>query len=277
MKRQGVWRILALSAAVMGATVAQASSAPAHPKSPQKTPSTSDVPLAVFQRIDNRLTVLDADSQALRIERQRIEGVRGFARRTQRLHQIQRSSQSRERLRAMNQLTAISSSAEQTYRRRHQEYGTRLFRDLHTKIVSLREPMVRAQAASTTTGFDRDENLVDTRLLSVIMQFQAISGGYAALACSPGSWACCRPRIAKDGKLEVRGCNWSCASKLTACRGGCLGPRIPNSVVAVKNATPRLPEDAQRRTLAANQLRKTKPTDRVSGAAHRQAAATGNE
>lgn len=270
MKRQGVWRILALPGVIVGATIVQAASTPARPQ------SESDLPLAVFQRIDKRLTALDADNQALRIERKRIESVDGLSRRERMLHQVQRSSQSSERLRTVNQLAAISSRAEGTYKGRHQEYGGRLFRDLHTKIVALRKPLARSQTANTTSAFDRNEKLVDARMLSVVMQFQAISGGYAALACRPGTWACCRPRITKDDKLEVRGCSWSCASKLTACRGGCLGPRIPNTVVAVKNAAPKLSPNAQPPTLAANQPRRLKPADRGPRTGNRRAT-TGNE
>lgn len=241
----------------------------------RKTSIDSDVPLAVFQRVDKRLTVLDSDDQALRVEQKQINEMRGTSRRKRILHQVQHSPQSRERLQAVNQLLAISSDAERTYEGRKQQYGARLFRDLHTKIAALEKPILHAQTAATTTAFDQDEKLVDARLLSVVMQFQAISGGYAGLACHPGSWACCQPRVTKDGKLEVRGCTWSCASKLTACRGGCLGPRIPDTVVAVKNSVPKLPTKARRPTLAANQTRKPKSADRATVTASH--TATGSE
>jgi hypothetical protein len=261
--------------AIFVAASAHAASIRANHRSPRKPSADADVPLAVFQRVDKRLTVLDTDNQALRVKQKQIDQARGASRRKRMLHEVEHSPQSRQRLRTVNQLLSISSDAERTYKGRKQQYGARLFRDLHTKLAALEKPILHAQTVATTTAFDHDEKIIDARLLSVVMQFQGISGGYAGLACRPGSWACCQPRMTKDGKSEVRGCTWSCASRLTACRGGCLGPRIPDTVVAVKNAAPKLRGKTQRATLAANQMRKPKSADRATVAPSR--TATGSE
>ncbi|HVH87418.1 MAG TPA: hypothetical protein VM912_11885 [Terriglobales bacterium] len=262
---------------IFAAASVHAGTVPEKHRGTRKTSANSDMPLAVFQRVDKQLTVIDADNQALRMKRKQVSDVRAPSRRKRMLRQVQRSLQSRERLRAVNQLLAISSRAERIYRARHQQYGSRLFRDLHARIAALKKPILKAQTAATTTAFDRDESLVDARLLWVVRQFQTISGGYAALSCRPGTWACCRPRTTRDGKLEVHGCTWSCASKLAACRGGCLGPRIPNTVVAVRNTAPKLHPNGQRQALAGNQPRKSKPADRATVTASRQVTPTGNE
>lgn len=277
MKLQLVKPRMVLVIAIFAAASAHAGTVPAKHRGIRKTSVNSDMPLAVFQRVDKQLTVVDADNQALRLKRKQVRDVRALSRRKRMLRQVQRSLQSRERLRAVNQLLAISSRAERTYKARHQQYGSRLFRDFHSKIAALKKPILKAQTAATTTAFDQDESLVDARLLSVVRQFQTISGGYAALSCRPGTWACCHPRMTKDGKLEVHGCTWSCAAKLTACRGGCLGPRIPNTVVAVRNAAPKLHANGQRQALAGNQPRKSKPADRATVTASSQVTPTGNE
>ena len=275
MKRKLLRASWFVAIAIFAVASADAASVRANHRRSRESSVGEDVPLAVFQRVDKRLTVLDVDNQALRAKQKQIEEARGASRRKRMLHQVQRSPQSRQRMRAVDQLLAISSSAERTYKTRGQQYGARLFRDLHTKIAALKKPILDAQTAATTTAFSEDQKSIDARLLSVVMQFQAISGGYAALACHRGSWACCQPRITKDGKIEVRGCSWSCASRLTACRGGCLGPRIPNTVVAVKNAAPKLHGNTQRARLAANQMRKPKSADRAIVTASR--TVTGSE
>jgi hypothetical protein len=270
--------IVILSVAIANATsVPPTHGAPGTHRAPIKTSVDSDVPVAIFQRVDKQLTTLDSNNQALQTERKRLDALAGARPNRRMLRQVQRSPQYRERLRAVNQLLATSSHAERIYRARSQNYGARLFSDLHTKAVQLKKPMIHAQTASTKSSFDRDERLVDARLLSVVMQFQAISGGYTGLACRPGSWACCQPHVIKDGKLELRGCAWSCASKLSACRGGCLGPRIPKTVVAVKNTVPKLPARTRRPALAANDILKSKPANRNTVPAHRQTTTIGNE
>ena len=276
-------KIRAVAIVILSVAIAHATAVPAthgargtH-RAPGKTSVDSDVPLAIFQRVDKQLTTLDSNNQALQAERRRLDALHGARPSRRMLRQVQRSPQYRERVSAVNQLLATSSHAERIYRARSQEYGARLFRDLHTKAEQLEKPMIDAQTASTKSAFDRDERLVDARLLSVVMQFQAISGGYTGLACRPGSWACCQPHVIKDGKLELRGCRWSCASKLSACRGGWLGPRIPKTVVAVKNTIPKLPAKTRRPTLAANDILKSKPANRSTVPATQKTTATGNE
>jgi hypothetical protein len=234
----GSFLLCALTLAMI--TPATAASVPAKREPPHKSAIVSDVPLLLFQSIDQRLTLLDQDNRSLQ------RAINADPAAHARIHTrgarqgLPHARERRERLRTVNQLLAISSRAERTYRRRRQEYGARLFRDLHGKLVPLRSRVLRARSASTVPRSRRDERLINMSLLSVINQFQAISGGYSALACRPGTWACCQPKVVEEGNSSVRGCSWSCAAKLNACRGGCLGPRTPDTVVAVKN-TPRRP------------------------------------
>jgi|SRR5581483_3906603 len=236
--------------------------------------SASDVPLVLFQSIDRRLTQLDADSQKLRLSMHEILRVRGPASRQEMVRQLQRSRSERERLRTVNQLLAISSRAERRYRNRRQAYGAALFRDLRARVFPVRAALLRAHTAQTLGAWAHEENIVNTRLLSVITQFQAISGGYVALACHQGSWACCHPRTLQNGKSTVRGCTWSCTSKLAACRGGCLGRRTPGNVIAVRN-TPKPPIFAQPSTLASRQTRKFKPKAHVNSPEITRSSAAG--
>ena len=269
-------RICTILFTLLWITSAVASAATMHSKRARlrKTSTASDVPLTVFQSIDQRLTSIDADNQTLRASAHNIHNVRSVARQKQLVRRLQRSKQQRDRLQRVNQILAISSRAERRYRNRRQVYGARLFRDLHARASSVRIALLRAQNAPTIPAWSREEKLVNTRMLSLITQFQAISGGYVALACDPGSWACCQPRTERNGKVVVRGCTWSCASKLAACRGGCLGRRTPNTVVAVRN-TPKPPIFAQSLTIASTKLATNKQKRHVHVSATAEGSASG--
>lgn len=240
----------------------------------RKTATTSDTPQILFQSIDSRLTSIDTDNQKLRVSAHKIHTVRCVARQKQLVRRLQHSKQQRDRLQRVNQLLAISSRAERRYRNQRQIYGASLFRDLHARASSVRTALLRTQKAPTIPAWSHEEKLVNTRMLSLITQYQAISGGYVALACHPGSWACCQPRTARNGKVVVRGCTWSCASKLAACSGGCLGRRTPNTVIAIRN-TPKPPIFAKSPVLKSRQVAANKHRPHVHVPATAQGSASG--
>src|SRR5438132_1316009 len=70
---------------------------------------------------------------------------------------------------------------------------------------------------------------LEEHLVSLVMQFQATAGGYAATHCLPGTRICCQPKRSQDLLPgEQIACKWVCVSSARAC-GGFLGPRIPQS------------------------------------------------
>ncbi len=238
----------------------------AHQSVTTRKASAPDIPLVFFQGIDKRLTLLDVDNQRVRSSSDELQNVRSPARRKRMLQQLQRSKAQRERLRTVNQLLTISTRAERRYHNQHQAYGAKLFRDFRTRLSPVKSALLHGQAAPTVSSWAHNEKLVNARLLSVITQYQAISGGYVALACHPGTWACCQPRTLKDGNATIRGCTWSCTSRFTACRGGCLGHRTPNTVVAVKN-TPKPPIFAKPARFAASSKGKLKAQPHLNASA----------
>lgn len=266
--------VLLLATASLMVASAAAANGPAHRSAAPKKASVSDVPLVFFQAIDKRLTLLDADNQKLRTSIPELQHVRSAARRKRMLRQLQRSKAQRERLQTVNQLVVISARAQRRYRNQGQAYGAKLFRDFRTRLSALKSTLLHEQVAPSVSSWAHSEKLVNARLLSVITQYQAISGGYVALACHPGTWACCQPRTLREGNATIRGCTWSCASRLTACRGGCLGRRIPNTVVAVKN-TPKPPIFAKPAALASSGKGKSKARPRMNAPAIPQGTASG--
>jgi hypothetical protein len=267
-----VWLLVSLSAIDSSAgNTATAQTAPG------KHSAVSDLPLTLFQQIDQRLSLLDADNQALGRKRLTEEAVRSKSARTKMLRRIQQSPEFRGRARTVNQLLTITARAETSCESRRQRYGARLFRDLHARFAAMKVPIAQSASARTLTSFDRDQKSIENRMLPAIVQFQAMSGGYAGLACRSGSRACCQSRLVGRGRLAVRGCTWTCASKLPTTSNVFLGPLIPKSVITVKNAVPEHQNRNQKSIIAAHTSHKQKPVERATAPANRQSAAPGSD
>ena len=208
-----------------------------HPKTPKL--SHIDQPFSAFQEIDQELSAVDSEKQKLEAESSRIANIRSGTKRARAMKALQRSGEIHSLLRSSQRLVLITTKGETLYRKRKQHYGALLFRDLRLRSKAMRNPLLREKKQSTLAGFNQQQRLFSERLLSLVTQFQAVSGGYAALTCDPGGWACCQPRrVKEDGKTEIRGCTWRCASAAQKCQGGCLGPQTPQTAVAVRTVKP---------------------------------------
>lgn len=267
-----VWLLVSLSAIDSSA----GNTANAHAARGKRS-AVSDLPLTLFQQIDQRLSLLDADNQALGKERMTDEAVQSKSARTKMLRSLQHSPEFRERTRTINQLLTITARAETSCESRRQLYGARLFRKLHARFAAMKAPIAQSASTRTLTSFDRDQKSIENRMLPAIVQFQAISGGYAALACRPESRACCQSRLVGRGRLAVRGCTWTCASKLPKTSNVFLGPLIPKSVITVKNAVPERQNRNPKSIIAARTSHKQKPVVRATAPVNRQIAAPGSE
>jgi hypothetical protein len=144
-------------------------------------------------------------------------------------------------------LVKTTERAERLYTRRSQRYGRRLFRELNAKAITIRKSIVLQSRATTWESLKAEQQRFSNRLLPFVLQFQAISGGFAALRCDPGGWACCQPRTVKQSEtVAARGCTWICATQVRACRYGCLGPRTPRTTAAENNIETKVPEERRR-------------------------------
>jgi hypothetical protein len=80
--------------------------------------------------------------------------------------------------------------------------------------------------AQTRSALDLATKRLDERIISLVVQFQAASGGYGATRCAPGAWTCCEPKRSKDSlQSEQVACMWGCVPSVESCTGF-LGPRI---------------------------------------------------
>ena len=120
----------------------------------------------------------------------------------------------------------IAAELEGLYQARHQPFGTQVFKVLRVRAEELQRGVNAVIKAQTRSAAEHATKSLDSRVLSLVVQFQAASGGYGAVRCSPGAWTCCEPKRSKDLlQSELVACIWRCVRSSQTCTGF-LGPRI---------------------------------------------------
>lgn len=197
-------------------------------KKPQTAPPKhrSSEPFASFSLLDAKLTEVDREFGTFKAEVS--EGSKMLPpKKRAALRTLHSSKSLRDLRKSVSNLGTITVRLRSRYS--GQSYGRRISGALDRKAVTLSARMSSLSRAATWPATLARERQFDTALLSFVLQYQAISGGYAALACSPGDWTCCQPKnVPTKGSAPIAGCTWLCAKKRN-CHGGCLGPRIQPS------------------------------------------------
>jgi hypothetical protein len=113
------------------------------------------------------------------------------------------------------------------YAKRQQKFGVRTFKLMRVKARAVRHELIATRRARTDPARRTTERRLGERIIALVVQFQAVSGGHEATHCHAREWICCAPKRATDlmPGQEV-GCSWMCIPTANKCRG-LLGPRIP--------------------------------------------------
>lgn len=115
------------------------------------------------------------------------------------------------------------------YEHRHERFGSRLFRLLGLRAAAVRSSVNSFEVARSGRTRKAQLNAINARILALITQFQAASGGYSALRCEPGEWTCCSPKRKQDLRSgESLACRWMCVPRARACTGF-RGPQLRES------------------------------------------------
>ena len=123
-------------------------------------------------------------------------------------------------------IVLVAGGLERLYQRRHQPFGVQMFRTMRIKAQEVQRGVNAVAKAQTRSALDLATKSLDERIVSLVVQFQAASGGYGAVRCSPGAWTCCEPKRSKDLlQSEQVACMWGCVPRAETCTGF-LGPRI---------------------------------------------------
>jgi hypothetical protein len=188
----------------------------------QGTKASGGEPFLSFGTLDAKLTLLQRQQEALNVAFNPVHlGSRNKATNSER--QTTASSN-------MNSTAAgivlVTGGLERLYQKRHQTFGVQVFRAMRIRAEEVQLGISAITKAQTRGAAESAAKRLDERIVSLVVQFQAASGGYAAARCSPGAWTCCQPKRSKDLlQSEQLACMWACVRTAQTCEGF-LGPRI---------------------------------------------------
>lgn len=192
---------------------------------PQSTTAIEGEPFRSFRLLDAELTLLSNQQTALKAglgEMGSPDSGRASGSVTAILTHMNSTTSGIER---------IAGRLERLYQTRHESFGVRIFRILRSRAQAVQHDVSSVRRARTQSDAGLAERKLDEHLVSLIIQFQAASGGYAATHCPPRARICCQPKRSKDLLPgEQVACKWVCVSSAQTCRG-ILGPRIPQASV----------------------------------------------
>jgi hypothetical protein len=191
-------------------------------RTPNNTKVSNEEPFRSFRILDAKLTLLTNQQDALKAAFNPVQSGSGS---------IAASSERRTKASRSMDFTAagierIASGLERLYEGRHQDFGVQMFRIVRIKAEEVQRGVNAVAKAQTRSALDLATKRLDERIVSLVVQFQAASGGYGAVRCSPGAWTCCEPKRSKDLlQSEPVACMWGCVPTAESCTGF-LGPRI---------------------------------------------------
>jgi hypothetical protein len=212
-KRLMAW----LTVAVLSTTLVAAPK-----RTPSNTKASSEEPFRSFRILDAKLTLLTNQQDALKAAINPAQSGSGS---------IAASSERRTKASSNMNFTAagierIAGGLEHLYEGRDQRFGVQMFRIMRIKAEEVQRGVRAVARAQTRSALDLATKRLDERIVSLVVQFQAASGGYGAARCSPGAWTCCEPKRSKDLlQSEQVACMWGCVPTAQSCTGF-LGPRI---------------------------------------------------
>jgi hypothetical protein len=195
----------------------------AAPKQPPHNPkASSEEPFRSFRMLDAKLSLLTNQQDALKAVFNPLQSGSGRI--------AAPSGRRREAARIMNFTAAgigsIASRLERLYEERHQRFGVQTFRVIRIKAEEVQRAVSAVTKAETRGALDLAMKRLDERIVSLVVQFQAATGGYGAVRCAPGAWTCCEPKRSKEQlQSEQIACMWGCVPRADNC-SGFLGPRI---------------------------------------------------
>lgn len=186
-----------------------------------KTPVSADEPFRTFRQLDEKLTLLQTQHHFLQATLQTNRsantigaGVRPWVAPA---HAMRKTVFSMQRL---------LHRSENLYRIKHRQFGIRLFGTLRMRAETVRLNLLAVEMERNRTAAYSEQQELEKSILSLIVQFQAASGGYGALRCSRRAWTCCEPKRKEDLQSgEQAACRWMCVQRSASCTGF-VGPRI---------------------------------------------------
>ena len=179
-------------------------------------------PFRSFRTLDAKLTLLAHQQEALNVAFNPVQvGSRSKAANSQRQTTASNNINS-----TAAGIVLVAGGLERLYQGRHQPFGVQMFRALRLRAEEVQRGVSAVAKAQTRSTAESAAKKLNEGIVSLVVQFQAASGGYGAARCSPGAWTCCQPKRSKDLlQSEQVACMWACVRTAQTCTGF-LGPRI---------------------------------------------------
>jgi hypothetical protein len=192
-------------------------------RTPRSSKASGEEPFRSFRILDAKLTLLAQQQVALNAALSLVQG-----------DSRNKAADSRRRTTPSNNMNStaagivlVAGGLESLYQRRHQPFGVQMFKALRIRAEEVQWSVSAVAKAQTRSTAESAAKRLDDGIVSLVVQFQAASGGYGAARCSPGAWTCCEPKRSKDLlQSEQFACIWGCERTAQTC-AGFLGPRIP--------------------------------------------------
>jgi hypothetical protein len=133
----------------------------------------------------------------------------------------------REMRATTNNIDRVSYRMYVNQRRLGRRLGSRMFLSLRRKAQVLHRSLLQADRTMSRTAQRRAEQKVRKAMLDLVLQYQALSGGYSAAHCDAGAWSCgVEKKEPRTVGYPAVGVKWMCVPRVKSCPG-ILGPRTP--------------------------------------------------
>jgi hypothetical protein len=185
-----------------------------HQRRAPKTRTGSE-PFATFHLLDRQLSILGQQSAALQ------KTVSSPQRGNLKTARPAWSSAARKMGQTVAAFKKLALRLQRRYRGK--PFATRLFGRLQARAASVQSALKMVKSADSPARARTAASEVDKRIVALDLQYNAITGGYAALHCAPDEWTCCDPK--RQGEAPPPdACRWLCTKQAQRCRGF-VGPR----------------------------------------------------
>jgi hypothetical protein len=189
---------------------------------PHSPKASTQEPFRSFRTLDAKLTLLAHQREALNAAFNPVQ----VGSRNEAANSGRRATSSDDMNSTAAGIVLVAGGLERLYQRRHQPFGVQMFRVLRIRAEEVQRGVGAVAKAQTRSEAESAGKRLDEGIVSLVVQFQAASGGYGAARCSPGAWTCCEPKRSKDLlQSEQVACMWGCVRTAQTCKGF-LGPRI---------------------------------------------------
>jgi hypothetical protein len=209
-----------IAIAIVIATASLPCVATAQKRIAPETTVSADEPFRTFRQLDQKLTVLQTQQHSLKaaLYMHKSSTTGAFATPwVAPAHTMRKTIVSIQRL---------LRRPEHLYKIRHRPFGVHLFSIVRIRAEAVRRNTASVEIARNRTAAYSKEQQLEKAIVSLIVQFQAASGGYGAVHCPRKAWICCEPKRKEDLQSgELAACRWSCVQRSTSC-AGFVGPRV---------------------------------------------------